>query len=74
MTAELKDLPDELFGPVRFVMIDGFSHEDAGLLCGVSDATIKRRLDRVAELFAADGAVKPERRKGEKRHRGGKGH
>lgn len=66
----IADLPEELAVAVRFFMVDGFTLRDCGLLLGVSQNTVKRRLVQAAELLAP-GRIRPVRRRGEKRLRCG---
>lgn len=71
MSAELKDLPEDLRDAVRFYHIDGFDLRDCGLLMGCSAETVRQRLHRAAELLAPDAAEKPDRQPGERRMRQG---
>lgn len=62
----MTDLPEDLAFVVRLYMIDGYNCRDIGLLTNQSHNTVNLKLKRAAEILA-EGRIKPERRKGEKR-------
>ena len=67
MTADLADLPDDLRDAVRFYMIDGFTMQEIGLLCGMSAATVRMRLIAAARKLNPGVRLNHTRAKGERR-------
>jgi hypothetical protein len=62
----IQDLPEDLAWIVSLYMDQGFNCREIALLTGQGHNTVNLKLKRAAEILA-EGRIKPERRKNEKR-------